>query len=103
MVENIENDWQENEYVTDFKDRLKGNVLFQNMRSMRSNFIKLKDFIEGLNKKPLVVAVNEIWSPLPWQENLEDYHKMEKRERKGNSSNKGGGVGAFYVKIMNTP
>ncbi len=93
-------DWQDNIYMSVTETNLEGRVLFQNIRSMRANFNKLKDLVETANEEPLIIALSEIWSPLPWQENLHNYHKLEKRERQGVSANKGGGVGFFIHKKL---
>ncbi len=84
-------------------DSTKANsIMFQNCRSLRNkrNFNNLEDFIHSCKHKPLLIGLTEIWSPHASHEQLEGYHKLEKRERIGNSNNKGGGVGAFIRKDL---
>ena len=79
MNDDKTDDWQENEYITNYEDCLDRTVIFKNIRSMRKNFGRFKDIIDLIEKKPLVIALSEIWSPLPWQEHLNDYQRLEKR------------------------
>ena len=94
----VDHDWQDTEYIKDYSEILENCIIFQNVRSLRANFNKVREFSSCLKKQPLVIAMNEIWSPHPWQEMLNGYHRLEKTERNGSSAHKGGGVGMFVRK-----
>ncbi len=68
---------------------------------MRGNFNKIKEITQCNTNAPDILAMQEIWSPHPWQHNLNNYHQLEAIERKGRSVNKGGGVGFFVKAYLN--
>ncbi len=91
-----DNNWQENTYITNLSGEVRRAVLFQNMRSLRQNYSKLKDLIVDPSSQPAVIGMSEIWQPLPHQYNLVGYQKLVRVERPG-PPNKGGGLG-FYIR-----
>ncbi len=74
----------------------KNKILFQNVRSLRGNYNKIKDLI--YNSSPDIIAMSETWCPHEWQFYLDGYHKLEAIERRGSIINKGGGVGVYVKK-----
>ncbi len=85
------------EYKTPKDTSLSGKIIYQNMRSLRGNFSKLKEYLMQINTPPEIIAMQETWAPHPWQHTLPGYQALEIIERKGISANKGGGVG-FFIK-----
>ncbi len=88
------------EYCTYIEHNLSGKILFQNVRSLRANFNKVKDITLNNKYAPDIIAMQEIWAPHPWQHNLDKYHPLEGIEREGSIMNKGGGVGLFIKKSI---
>ena len=75
-------------------------LLFSNIRSLRQNFQKLRDWMDSLDKvsnaqKPAFLGLSEIWRPLNQHSHLLGYHPLIKKERDGSHPNAGGGVGIF--------
>ena len=71
-------------------------ILYQNIRSLRGNYPKLKDVLTSMNDNiPQIIALQECWSPHPWQLTIAGYHNLEIKERIGKSHNKGGGIGCY--------
>ena len=95
MMIDDDDDWQANTYVTPRNNWINNAVIFQNVRSLRRNYDKLKNTLVEINNNPLAIFVSEIWAPHPLNEILPGFHPLIKKERKSDSSNKGGGVGFF--------
>ena len=95
MIEILDQDQEGSNYKTCMNDNLKDVIMFQNMRSLRGNYNNLRDLINQLTNLPSLIAMTEIWSPHPWQQNLQGFSKLISIERPGKSSNKGGGVGCY--------
>ncbi len=84
--------------TTYIDSNLNGKILFQNVRSLRGNFNKVRDLTLDLKTSPEVIAMQEVWMPHQWQQTLNGYQPLQVIERKGRIVNKGGGVGMFIKK-----
>jgi len=70
-------------------------IIFNNIRSLRSNHSLLVQELEALDNKPDLICLQEIWEPHPSQEILLDYNRLISNTRK---HKRGGGVGIFIKK-----
>lgn len=92
-----EDEWSNNEYVTNLANKLDEAIIFINARSLRKNFHRIKELFNSNDVNPAIIAITEIWSPLQCHETMPGYHNLVKHERGGTSANKGGGV-AFFIR-----
>jgi len=81
-----------------YNEITKSSILFINIRSLKKNYHKLVHEINNLKHKPIIIALQELWTPHPTQLYITGYHKLEHFIR---VNKKGGGVGIFVREDIN--